>query len=387
MLDEIFQQIYEIALLNLYIYTDCALLLAMCPHKCLGHSAIGSGIDEQIHLVKYEDLISPARMNDEQRKKDYPLWEEQLKKNVAKADHDYLASWHKPVSILLTRKNNNLFVTFRGTCNIDEAGLDMLIFYKSHLSGQVSILPELITLINTIYEDLNTMITSIKITEGYNNIIFSGHSLGAILCVLFVMKLVRDNHICLYDLESNQYNKYFMCLFGMPSIGNQQFIDEVEHLIGNNYINICNNGDFMMKASTAFIPNLNNVIKYETTHFCNIPYICKKKVEVNLGDNKLTEFKIDGVFDTISKLWGILPALISHSIIKYVENIYLFLQNKSTDKLKLKDISLSSKFNDIFKNMNTILNLSTPYKPIDFKGGNNKSQKKINKKRKSKRRN
>ena len=37
--------------------------------------------------------------------------------------------------------------------------------------------------------------------------------------------------------------------------------------------------------------------------------------------------------------------------------------------------------------MNTILNVSTPYKPIDFKGGNNKSQKKINKKRKSKRRN
>ena len=385
MLDEIFQQIYELSLLNLYIYTDCALLLLMCPHKLLGTSVFGTCIDPEIHLIKYEDFISYSRMNDEQRKLGYPLWEEQLRKNVEKIGHVYLASWYKPVSILLTAKNNNLFVTFRGTCNFDEGNLDMKIILKSHLSEQVLIIPELIKLIDTIYNELNTVITSTKITQGYNNIIFSGHSLGAMLCVLFVMKLVKANHICLLDNQTNQYNKYFMCLFGMPSIGNQDFVDQVDYFMGNNYINICNNGDLIIKTSGVFIPQLNNVIKYETTHFCNIPYVFKKKVEVNLGDNKLTVIKDDGALN-ILKLRGAIPAFISHSIIKYVENIYLFLQNKSTDKIKLIDTSLSDKFNDIFKNMHIIFNVLNPYKLIVFNGGRNKSQKKVKKNKKSKKR-
>ena len=176
----------------------------------------------------------------------------------------------------------------------------------------------------------------------------------------------------------------------MPSIGDQSFVDKVDSLLNNNYINICNNGDIMMKASSHFIPNLNNVVKYETTHLCNIPYLCTKTVNVNLGDNKLTELIGNGILPIFSKLPGFIPASISHSILKYVENIYLFTQNKSIDKTELKNKILTIKFNEIFENIHKILNIENKYIPIVFKGGNTKSKnknKKIKKTRKSKRRN
>jgi hypothetical protein len=41
MSNEIFKEIYEISLLNLYIYTDCALLFVACPTKWLSYSIVG----------------------------------------------------------------------------------------------------------------------------------------------------------------------------------------------------------------------------------------------------------------------------------------------------------------------------------------------------------
>jgi hypothetical protein len=196
------------------------------------------------------------------------------------------------------------------------------------------------------------------------------------------MRCVEENHPCLYDLDSSK-KSYFMFLLGMPSIGDQSFVDKVDSLLNNN-------GDIMMKTSSSFIPNLNNVVKYETTHLCNIPYLCTKTVNVNLGDNKLTELLGNGILPIFGKLPGLIPSLISHSILKYVENIYLFTQNKSIDKIELKNKILPIKFNEIFENIHKIFNIENKYIPIVFKGGNNKSKnknKKIKKTRKSKRRN
>lgn len=384
MLDEIFQQIYEISLLNLYIYTDCALLFAICPHKRLCFSVLGSGIDENVHRVKYDELLSIGRNTPSQKEQGYPLWEEQLLKNALKIGHTYIDNLYEPYyCVLITIKNNNLFVTFRGTCNLNESLLDIEILLKSHILQKQPILARLEKIIENIYKELNTIITEAKTRGMCKSIIFSGHSLGAILCTLFVMKCARENHICLYDLESNE-KSYFMFLLGMPSIGNQLFVDEVDTLLENNYINICNNGDIMMKASSHFIPNLNNVVKYETTHFCNFPYLCTKTVSVNLGDNTLTEIIGNEILVTILKIPGIIPAFISHSILKYVENIYLFTQNESIDKIELKNKILTVKFNNIFEKIHKILNIENTYKPIVFKGGNNKSKKKIKKTRKSK---
>jgi hypothetical protein len=383
MSNEIFQEIYEISLLNLYIYTDCAMLMTISP-PWLSYSFLGTGINEKIHLINYNDFLSPERTTLDEIEKGYPLWETQLKKNVEKIGHIYIDSLYKPVSILLTKKNNNLFVTFRGTCNYEEAKLDVEIFIKNHLLGAQTILDKLNTLIEEIYNDLNTMITLNFFQEGCDNIIFSGHSLGAIICILFVLKLISQNAVCIFDHETKLYNKYFMCLLGMPSIGNQLFVDRVEKLIGNNYINICNNGDFMIKASSTLIPNLNNVIQYHTTQLFNCP-LCEKIVHINLGDNNITNF-YNSKWDIIKlfKIHKVPSSIISHSILKYVENIYFYLQNKSTDKLKLNNKGLSGKFNNIFEKLNTILKVSKPYTHIVFNGGHNKSQKKIKRTRKSK---
>jgi hypothetical protein len=390
MSDAIFQQIYEISLLNLYIYIDCALLMMMCPHQIVGFSSLGLRIDENIHRIKHEDLLSMDRvmidkLNIEQKSEHNLAWQDQLHQNVQKIDHTYITTFSDPAIIMITRKNNNLFVTFRGTCNLHESLLDIEIFVKSHLTGLEPKVNNLTLWIDRFYEQLSNNIMTIKHIYQCDNIIFSGHSLGAILCTIFVMRLVKEKHKCLHDIKTKEFGKYFMCLLGMPSIRDEQFAIEVDRLIGKNYINICNNGDFMMKASSSFISNLNNVIQYETTQFCNIPF-CIKSVHVNLGDNKLTQFYDNGL-EIFIKAFGLIPSLISHSIIKYVENIYLFTKNTSKDKLKLIDKSLTDKFNDIFKNMHKILKVEKQYKSISFKGGRNKSQKKIKKTRKSKRRN
>lgn len=388
MSEDIFKQIYEISLLNLYIYTDCGLLFLMCPNESVAFSIFGTGIDENIHLVKYGDLLSRDRISSHQKLAGYPLWIKQLQKNVRKLGHEYIHSLHIPVSILLTMKNETLFVTFRGTCNSDELETDFEILYKSHLKAKEPIIKKLNDIINEIYDDLVTFITETKITKGCNKIIFSGHSLGAILCTLFVMRCEKEDSTSLYDLLKSE-KSYFMILLGMPSIGDKTFVEDVDTKINNNYINICNNGDFMMKSSSKFIPNLNNVIKYETDHFCNIPYICKKTVSIKLGDNSLINFNTSGLIDFLIRGPSFIPAMISHSILKYVENIFLFLHNDSKNtKIQLTNLSLNTKFQNIFQNMHNIFNLQKSYIPIVFNGGNkSKNKKNIKKYKKSKRHN
>lgn len=383
MSNEIFQEIYEISLLNLYIYTDCAILMT-CPGflKC---KALGTGIDEKIHQITYAEFMSPERITSDEQKKGYPLWQEQIANSVKKIDHKLVIAFYETANIMITIKNRNLFVTFRGTCNLDESLLDIEILLKSHISGVKPKVDNLTLFINSIFEQVTNAIKAAKHMEQCDNIIFSGHSLGAIICAIFVMRIVKHHHECIYNSKTGQFSKYFMCLLGMPSIRDDKFANEVDALIGDNYINICNNGDLMMKASSALIPHLNNVIQYETS--------CEKTVHVNLGDNKLTNLYNSylELFMSSFKFFKfpefMMSSMISHSILKYVENIYLFTQNTSTDKLKLTETRLTAKFKNIFKNMHKILEVKKPYTLIAFKGGHNKSQKKINKTRKSKRRN
>lgn len=141
MSNEIFKEIYEISLLNLYIYTDCALLFVACPTKWSSYSIVGSGIDPTIHLLKHDELLSIQRITPSQEKLGYPLWKEQLKTNVNKINHIYLNTFYGSLyCVLVTIKNNNLFITFRGTCNLDECLLDIEILLKSHMSKKEPIL-------------------------------------------------------------------------------------------------------------------------------------------------------------------------------------------------------------------------------------------------------
>lgn len=104
MLNVIFQQIYEISLLNLYIYTDCGVLFRICPHEKLQCYSLGTKIDKKIHLIDFNDMLSSDRITDEQKESGFPLWQKQLEENVKKIGHIYLDSLYKPFCILFTKK-------------------------------------------------------------------------------------------------------------------------------------------------------------------------------------------------------------------------------------------------------------------------------------------
>ena len=388
MLDNIFNEIYKISLLNLYVYTDCGIICYLCPHKKFQSYFLGTRIDKKIHLIEYDDMFSPIRFNLQQQACDYADWKKQVKSNVEKIGHTYLDSIYEPFCVLFTYANNNLYVTFRGTCNLKETSLDVQIFIKSHILGREPILDKLKHIVDTMYPFLSERICKYKSDYHLNNVIFSGHSLGSTICCLFVKKCMTPGYKleCLYDLESNK-KKYFMCLFGNPSIGDPKFPEEVDTLLENNYINICNNDDIIVKFSSYFIPNLNNVIQYETINSSYIPIIGKfwsQSININLGNNILTYYNHPILRPKIVS--DAFFSIFSHSIIKYVDIIHLFLSNYRTNKILIQNSDLSIKFNNIFQIFSEILSLPR-YDDIVFnvKGGNNKSINKQKKFKKSKR--
>lgn len=167
-----------------------------------------------------------------------------------------------PFVVIWQDNNNNLFVIFRGTDNIQEFVQDLntnqtkrtsqqvqyslpnhLKFYKSNknyknyttFSQNILIHDGFNNIYNEIKDELLKTIKSIKL----NNVIISGHSLGAAVSVLFALDISTNNKVV--------YN------FGCPRIGNEDFSDLVDKNI--SVFRLFNDSDIVTSVPAVIMPN------------------------------------------------------------------------------------------------------------------------------------
>jgi hypothetical protein len=346
MINDIFHEIYILSLLNLYIYTDCTLFSLLPSKKLFQHSLFGTEFNETIHRVNYNDMFDPSARTIEQKEMGYPIWIDRITHNLNKIDHIYLDCILDPYYVLFSSKGDNLYVTFRGTGNLKETSLDIRIFLNSYIAGQLS-LDEIKDIITDMYSSIKKKIKHLRKSHHLSHVIFSGHSLGALLACVYLVRAIQNGEAY---LNGKHGKNYFLVLFGMPSFGDAEFKQFAELKLGSSYINVCNNNDLIMTGSGMFVSHLNNVIKleYESFHGTAIQAILSDNSILQNASGKLTFKLLNDVATGPLPLLTNTGSFISHMIPKYVETIYYFLQNISTNTIIL-DMTEQDRFTKIFK--------------------------------------
>jgi hypothetical protein len=355
MLNDIFEHIYNLSLLNLYSYTDC---------RTFKYIVKPSDFNDTIHKINYDDIYSDAARTDDEKHKGYPLWKQRLTNSLHKIDHVFLDCILSPYYVIFSSKDNNLFVTFRGTGNFNEAFLDVKLLIKSYIMRELTF-SKIDEIISDMYEDIKKIIIKYLHPNKRNrrralqNVIFTGHSLGALLACVYLVKALANKEHYLFNMHKKK--KYFLVLFGMPCFGDEKFRDFAELHLGGSYINIYNNNDVVMRGSGMFNYHLNNVIKFQSVS-------TPQETNVILGDNRLLEsdsfhILLSFLSGPIVTLVDLIVSIAPHMMTKYAEAVYYFLQNKSDNKI-IEFPNIVHNFTQIFNMMSKRFRLDK--KPIEI---------------------
>lgn len=366
--------IFELSLLNLYAYTDCQFLSIVTPTGFGRKTALSALLHMDIHLIT-PDEFSNFKMGLQKE-----LTQESFKRiedNFSKIDHTLEHVFYKQINVMISSKNNNLYVTFRGTGNIKEAYYDMKdIFSKDNSNvlfegSDIKIYPGFHQILDdNTYDELNIEINKLWNTSRFNKVIFSGHSLGAALSAIFIARAIHNEELYLTINMENYKKNYFLYLFGSPCIGNLQFVDYMRLNLGYNYINIVNNNDYVVSFMSNWY-HLDNTIHFEK----NWSFYMLSQLDRDI------DMVLNKKISPSSMLGKIQPlALIEHGIWDYNTNIYNYIVSTNPNPPTFYQTS-NSVYKQIFNNIGYIFNFEDDLNKEETKlmGGfkNTKSSNKV----------